>query len=103
MKQITIKTQEGISNETLWGIGTTIEHPDWSPESSECGEGKFHAVSRPYFADEFRDGKGDKYIAIRIAAKDLYEWKDNPDYLHKIGFRACKVLYECDKFGRKIE
>jgi hypothetical protein len=91
-------TQEAQKNETEWSIGKTIIHPAWNPSVSECGKGKFHACSRPYFADEFRSEKSDKYIAIEIDVKDLYEWK-NPQFTHKIAFRAGKVLYECDKFG----
>ena len=97
------KTQENTENETLWEIGSTVEHPDYHPENGECGKGKFHACSKPYFCDEFRSQPGDKYIAIEIAKEDLYEWKDNPQYPHKIGFRKAKVLFECDKFGKKIK
>ncbi len=96
------KTQERTSNETLWKIGSIVEHKNWQPEKDECGDGKFHAVSRPYFADEFRSQIGDKYIAVEIAKKDLYEWKNNPQYPHKIGFRKGKVLYECDKFSKNL-
>jgi hypothetical protein len=95
------KTQENTSNETLWEIGSTVTHPEWSPKSSECGEGKYHAVAKPFFADEFRDVEGDKYIAIEIKKSDCYEWKD-AQYPHKIAFREGKVLYECDRYGDKI-
>jgi hypothetical protein len=94
------KTQEGTKNETLWQIGSTVTHPAWKPEESECGEGKYHAVSRPYFGSEFRSEEGDRYIAIQIAVKDLYEWP-NAGYPHKIAFREGKVLYECDKLGKE--
>lgn len=80
----------------------TIEHPTWEPEINECGKGKFHACSRPYFCDEFRDQKEDRYIAIEIQTKDLYEW-ENAQYPHKIAFRKGKVLYECDKYGIKLK
>ena len=96
------KTQEGTKNETLWLLGSIVEHPNWKPERQECGAGKFHGVSRPYFADQFRGTKGDKYIAIRVALEDTYEW-ENPFYPHKIGFRKGKVLFECDRFGRKLK
>jgi hypothetical protein len=96
------KTQEGESYETLWTPGTVVTIPEWSPKEKECGKGKFHAVSRPYFGDEFRSGAGDKYIAIEIAVKDTYQWK-NPQYPHKISFRKGKVLYECDRFREKVK
>ncbi|RJO61078.1 MAG: hypothetical protein C4542_07270 [Dehalococcoidia bacterium] len=95
------KTQERTKNETLWAIGTTVTHPAWSPEHGECGEGKYHACSRPYFCDEFRNEADDIYVAIEVAIKDLYEWP-NPSYPHKIAFREGKVLYQCDKFGKRI-
>jgi hypothetical protein len=97
-----LKTQENTRNETQWKIGELINHPNWKPEIAECGEGKFHCCSRPYFCDEFRTVKDDKYIAIEIEKSDLFHWK-NAEYPHKIAFRAGKVLYQCDKFGRKIE
>lgn len=95
------KTQEGTSNETTWSVGELITHPKWNPGLEECGSGKFHACSRPFFCDEFRGKIGDRYIAIEISVKDLYEWK-NPGYPHKIAFRKGNVLYECDRYGNKI-
>jgi hypothetical protein len=94
------RTQEGTPNETTWAIGATLEHPNWRPKSGECGDGKFHAVSRPYFGDEFRSTHMDRYIAVQIAVADLYAWP-NPKYPHKIGFRKGCVLYEVDRMGRK--
>ena len=97
------KTQENTPNETLWEIGSTINHTKWDPSQQECGKGKFHACSRPYFCDDFRNLPGDRYIAIEIKKEDLYEWKENPQYPHKIGFKAGKVLYECNRFGKQIK
>ena len=94
-------TQEGNKNETKWEIGSTVTHPSWSPAQSECGEGKFHACSRPYFCDEFRSKRDDRYIAIKVKRSDLFEW-ENPTYPHKIAFRECTVLFEVDKFGKEI-
>ena len=96
------KTQEGTPNETTWTPGTTVTHPAWSPDVQECGEGKYHACSRPYFADEFRCNRGDRYVAIKIKVSDLHEWKRNPDYPHKIAFREGEVMHECDRFGKKM-
>src|SRR5581483_7545511 len=95
------KTQEGTVNETLWAIGSVVEHPRWNPGEEECGAGKFHGCSRPYFADEFRSIADDRYVAIQVEKSDLYAWT-NPAYPHKIAFRKGTVLYECDRFGKKI-
>ena len=96
------KTQENTPNETLWLVGSTITHPHWEPKLNECGAGKFHACSRPYFCDEFRnEKKDDKYIAVQIQITDLYEWPQ-AQYPHKIAFREGKVLREVDKFGKEI-
>jgi hypothetical protein len=96
------KTQEGTSNETLWKVGSMLTHPAWSPKNEECGPGKFHACSRPYFCDQFRSNKGDRYVAVEIATKDLHAWP-NGDYPRKVAFRKGTVLHECDRFGNKIE
>ena len=95
------KTQENTKNETIWTIGNLIEHGNYNPKTQECGEGKFHACSRPYFCDEFRNLKDDVYIAIEINVDDLYVWSAAM-YPHKIAFRASKVLYQCDRRGNKI-
>ncbi len=100
---VDFKTQENTSRETLWHVGSRLEHPQWAPESGECGAGKFHACSRPYFCDEFRNEKrDDRYIAIQIRKADLYAWP-HADYPHKIAFRAGKVLYECDRLGNELK
>jgi len=96
------KTQEGTRNETIWKLKSILTHPAWNPQESECGEGKYHACSRPYFCDEFRSNKTDIYIAVKIAKKDLFEWKD-ASYPHKIAFRKGTVLYRCDRFGKEIK
>ena len=95
------KTQENTANETIWTPGTKMEHPSWNPVQ-ECGGGKFHACSRPYFCDEFRSGSKDRYVAIEIKVVDTHQFK-NPSYPHEIAFRRGKVLYECDRFGDEIE
>lgn len=94
-------TQENTPNATAWQPGTTVEHPAWNPTQNECGAGKYHAVSKPFHADRFRDVPGDRYVAISIAVEDLYEWP-NGEYPHKIAFRKGSVLYECDRDGKVI-
>lgn len=95
------KTQEKTRNETMWKIGSNVVIEKFTPKQSECGEGKFHACSRPFFCDEFRSIATDVYVAIEIAVGDLFAWP-NAGYPHKIAFRAGKVLYQCDKFGKQI-
>ena len=96
------RTQEGTDRETKWAVGSTVEHSNWRPDEDECGAGKFHACSRPYFCDEFRSGTGDRYIAIEIEKEDLYAWP-NATYPHKIAFRKGRVLGEVNRFGEAIE
>jgi hypothetical protein len=96
------KTQEGNRWETTWLVGSVLEHTSWDPEGQECGAGKFHACPRPFFCDEFRETKGDRYIAIEVATADLYAWP-NPSYPNKIAFRKGTVLFECDRLGRQIQ
>jgi len=95
------KTQEETKNETLWKVGTIVNHSNWNPTENECGEGKFHACSKSYFCDEFRSKSDDRYIALKIAIADTAQW-EKPTYSHKIAFRKGKVLYECDRYGNKI-
>jgi hypothetical protein len=99
------KTQENTKNETVWKIGATLEHPSWNPRREEWGSGKFHACSRAYFCDEFefRSKEDDKYIAIKINVKDLYAWRGKEVvFPQKIAFRKGKVLYVCDRMGKKL-
>jgi len=96
------KTMENTEHETLWTIGSTLTHHAWNPTKQECGSGKFHACHRPYFCNEFRSTAGDRYVAIKVNIKDLHEW-ENPSYPHKIAFRKGKVLYECDRFGKRVD
>ena len=98
-----LMTQENTSNPTTsWAIGKVKEHQNWKPHDSECGPGKYHACSKPYFCDEFRKTPGDRYIALKIALADIHAWPGG-DYPHKIAFRKGVVLYECDRYGKEIQ
>jgi hypothetical protein len=96
-----LQTQEGEAWETNWIPKTSVVHREWSPNQQECGPGKFHACSRPYFCDEFRSKRGDVYVAIRIAVKDLHA-RPQPHYPHKIAFREGEVLGVVDRFGNEV-
>ena len=97
------RTQEGTSHETKWIPGTIVTHSAWDPAQNECGASKFHAVARPWMADQFRWMKGDRYVAVEIDRSDLYAWRGTPDYPDKIAFRTGRVLYECDRDGNEIK
>jgi hypothetical protein len=104
------KTQEGTERETTWLPGTTVTHPNYDPKREECGGGKYHACSRPFFCDEFRHEKADdRYVAIEVTRTkkvsghpNLYPWPKNAGYPYKVGFGEGSVLYECDKYGKKL-
>ena len=96
-----LKTQGGTKNETLWAIGSALQHPDWAPAKTECEGGKYHACDTPAHCDAFRADNGDRYVAIEVKTKDLYAWA-TPTYIHKMAFRQGKVLYEVDRKGNKI-
>jgi hypothetical protein len=98
---VEFKTQEGLPQETTRTPGLKLTHKNRNPTRQECGAGKFHAFSRPYFCDEFRSLADDVYVAIQIPVKELHAW-DNASYPHKIAFRTGTVLYQCDKFGNKV-
>ncbi len=95
------ETQEGMPNQTKWEIGKTLVCKNFNPQLSECGEKKFHGVSHPIFAFEFRSDPNDRFIAIEVKVSDTFQWT-NPKYPHKIAFRKGKVLFECDITGRRI-
>src|SRR3990167_5960541 len=96
------KTQEGTKNETVWTVGSTVKHPSWKPTQEECGENKYHACSRSYFCDEFRNKKGDKYIALEIDIKDIYAWpKPTQEECGENKYHACSRSYFCDEFRNK--
>jgi hypothetical protein len=97
-----LKTQEGTANETVWTIGATLKHHDYRPKEQECGGGKFHACSRPYFCDEFRDTAEDRYVAIKVPLTSLHFWGSDAAYQHKVAFGEGKVMYECDRYGAKL-
>jgi uncharacterized protein (DUF2249 family) len=97
------KTQENTDNETLWEIGTILIHKKWNSDKSECGKGKFHACAKPFWCDSFRNEKGDRYIEIGVKEEDLFEWKYNPRFPQKIGFRSAIVIREVDRMGNAIK
>ena len=96
------KTQEGTERETVWPVGSTLSHPEWNPEADECSGGQFHGCSKPFFCDQYRHTENDRYIALSVSAGDMNFHKEG-EHPHKIGFCVGTVLYECDRFGEKVE
>lgn len=95
------KTQENTQRETFWKVGSTVIIGTWDPYVQECGPGKFHGCAAPYLCDKYREKPSDRYIAIRVNVKDMYAWNGGA-FTDKIAFRKGKVLYECDRFGKKV-
>jgi len=52
--------------------------------------------------DLFRESDGDRYVACEVAVADIVVHA-RPDYPDKIKARRCKVLYEVDREGNRIE
>lgn len=88
--QVTVSVQSTCAEVLLFGCAVA---------AVAVLKGKIRKRSKT--ATVFRSTKGDRYVAIAVPVKDLHA-TDNGDYPHKIGFRAGKVLYECDRFGREV-
>ena len=95
----------GPEFETQYGIryvpGTGVEAPDWDGGNHECGGG-LHFCGDPAACDLFRDKEGDRYVACEVVVADIVVHA-RPDYPDKIKARRCKVLYEVDREGNRIE
>jgi hypothetical protein len=89
------KTTNGIH----YIVGSLVEAPDWD-RRPECGGG-LHFCIDPAGCDAFRDGKEDRYVACLVDPKDIVVHAQ-PEYPDKIKVKKCKVLYECDREGKKI-
>jgi len=37
-----------------------------------------------------------------VNKSDMYVWPNAANYPHKVAFRKGKVMYECDKMGKKL-
>ena len=91
------QTQNGIR----YLPGTEVEAPDWDGGNHECGGG-LHFCGDPAACDLFRGGEGDRYVACEVAIADIVVHA-RPDYPDKIKARRCRVLYEVDRDGKRIE
>jgi hypothetical protein len=79
--------------------GTEVEAKDWDP-GPECGNG-LHFCADPAGGDLFREDEGDRYVACDVAVADIVVHA-RPNYPDKVKARRCRVLYECDRNGKKI-
>jgi hypothetical protein len=96
----------GISDRTgqrvTYTPGTEAVAGDWDGAARECGGG-LHFSPSPQMALEFaRDTQRCKFVACAVALKDIVVHPDG-EYPQKVKAEKCRVLYECDRRGRKIE
>ncbi len=90
-------TRDGVS----YKIGQTTIASDWDASyEGECGRG-LHFSPTVSQAKSFRD-EG-LFIACEVAVKDMAGLPAFAQYPDKIRARACKVLYQVDTNGKKIE
>ena len=78
---------------TLYTIGKRVNCPDWS-DAAQCGNG-LHFSPSPSATHKYADGT--RYLACRVRKNDTILLGD------KIKAKSCKVLYEVDLDGEKIE
>jgi len=90
------QTQRGTS----WRVGEDTTALDWEDrEDIECGYG-LHFCHHPICCEQFTDVK--HYLACQIKVSDIRIYKDQPQHPDKIRAKSCKVLYEVDRWGEKI-
>jgi hypothetical protein len=93
----TFETRNGIK----YIPGTDVIAPDWEDINIECGNG-LHFCPRPSACKQFNENPF-HFVACKIAIKDIRVYQGAPNYPDKIRAQKCKVLYECDIDGNKIE
>jgi hypothetical protein len=88
------------SRGTLYEPGTTVESHAWN--AAECDAG-LHFSPSPAMTREFdADGLMCRWVACEVAVKDLLVFPEG-SYAGKAKAPKCRVLYECDEDGRRIE
>jgi len=80
--------------------GATAQAADWDGGKDECGGG-LHFSPQPGSALAF-NLTASRFVACRVQIADIAV-TENATYPHKVKARACKVLYECDIDGKKLE
>jgi hypothetical protein len=86
----------------IYAIDTEVIAPDWDPSPGrECGGG-LHLCPTPPCCDQFRKEDGDRYVACAVSVEDILV-HPTPEYPSKIRARSCRVLYECDREGKRVE
>jgi len=93
---------DGSNQRVSYLPDTEVIAPDWDPSPErECGRG-LHLCPTPACCDQFRSDCGDRYVACAVAVADILV-HPQPEYPGKIRARSCRVLYECDREGKRIE
>lgn len=82
-------------------VGEITAAPDWDATSKEeCGRGLHFC---PTVAQTIRFRDNGIFIACEVDVKDIASLPAFAEYPDKIRARACKVLYQVDEEGNKIE
>jgi len=81
---------------TAYPIGETVTAPDWR-DNRDCGHGLHFGVT-PSHAGRYFNGQGQpRYLAVEVDAESVVPLGD------KAKAPTCRVLYEVDIRGRRVE
>ena len=81
-------------------IGEMAIAPDWEDIDIECGKG-LHLCHHPVCCKEFITAR--HYLACEVKVIDLRIYSSKPEFPDKLRAKSCRVLYEVDRWGNKIE
>ena len=88
-------------NNTQWDIGKVMVAPDWEKITNiECGKA-LHFCHHPICCEQFLTVK--HYLACKVKVSDIVIYKNQPEYPDKIRSKQGLVLYECDRWGKRID
>ena len=89
-------------NGVIYAVGKTVTAPDWKDINVECGNG-LHFCTDPQDCAGLVNYPVTRWFAVSVKASEvrcLIGATGKPD---KFRARSCKVLYECDVNGKKLE
>jgi hypothetical protein len=81
--------------------GTTVTAPDWDGGTAECGYG-LHACSDPILSAGYVSATVQHYVVLSVRLTDCRKPQVSDSYPNKLKFRTCKVVTECDAWGKII-